>query len=182
MAKRPPLSEQSFLAHLFGPKRSPLPTGLRKRHLSGLSGDRKKVRLAAFNRMSPFSQELLSRAGLRDAYLRGEAKLSEAKAKLRPRGIVLGVAKPVRHRTLGVIIRTNHDALVARHLKTELAAEHKWYNSQHIDENVTLIPTAGADYDETLRWGYSDIKYAGREGSEYEVFVDGALRNPFWYH
>lgn len=180
MAKRPRLSEQSFLAHLFSPKKNPSPTGIRKTHLSGVKGGRSKGRLAAFNRMSPVSQELLKRSGLREAYLRGEAKLSDAKTALRPAGIRLGVAKPVRPRIPRVVIRTDLDARVAQHLKYVIRAEGRHVNERTVDRNVVYIPDD--ERVDVLDWDYGKVKYAGRKGSDYEIFVDGAKRNPFWYH
>lgn len=183
MAKRPPLSDQSFLAHVFGPKRNAQPSGIRKTHLSGTRGGRTKARLAAFNRMSPVNQELLKRSGLRDGYLRGEYKLGDAKEALRAKAVSLGVAKPRRPRTpIGPVIRTPLDERVARYLKIVIRGEGRPVNSQHVDENVKLIPAAGGSYEDTLTWDYGQVKYAARRGSEYEIFVDDTLHNPYWYH
>src|SRR4051812_27593157 len=117
MAKKPSLTDTNFLAHIFGPKRHPQPSGIRKTHLSGVKGGRSKLRLAAFNRMSPVNQEMLKRAGLREDYLKGNASLSEARRALRPQAVSLGVAKPIRVKGTGGIIYTPLDAQVAAHLK-----------------------------------------------------------------
>src|ERR1700750_76770 len=97
MAKRPGLSEDSFLAHLFSPAKTPLPSGIRKTKLKGTKGQ-SKGRVAAFNRMTPFKQEMLKRAGLRDQYLRGNASLADAKKALRPKAESKGLAKILRPR------------------------------------------------------------------------------------
>src|SRR3954463_15769083 len=94
MAKKPSFTDTNFLAHIFGPKRHAQPSGIRKTRLTGVKGGRSKLRLAAFNRMSPVNQEMLKRAGLRDDYLKGNASLAEAKRALRPQAVRLGVAKP----------------------------------------------------------------------------------------
>ena len=180
MAKRPPLSEQSFLAHLFGPKRNPQPSGIRRTSLTGLKGGRKSARLASFNRMSPVNQELLKQAGLRDAYLRGDAKLSDAKAALRPRGIQLGVAKPLRGGRPNPVNRMTLDERVALHLKSTIRAEQRLVNEFTVDRNVRFIPSDVLP--EVEHWDYGQIKWAGRPESEYEFIDQGHKRNPFWYH
>jgi hypothetical protein len=179
MTKRPTLSNQTFLAHVFSPKRNPQPTGLRKQHLSGTRGGRIKGRLAAFNRMSPVNQELLKRSGLREDYLKGTAKIADAKESLRSEAVNLGVAKPRRPSAPRVPIVTDLDRRVAGYLKYRLRGLPKT-NSQTIDANVPRIP-AGVKED-VLTWDYTAIKYAGRDGSEYETMVNGKAFNPFWYH
>lgn len=182
MAKKPSLNDQSFLAHLFGPKRNPQPSGLRKTHLSGTRGGRSKGRLAAFNRMSPVNQELLKRSGLREDYLRGNVSLGIARQSVRPQAVSLGVAKPPRPSTspLSYVIKTPLDARVAAHLKGTVRAEGRPVNDQHVDENISLAPEDVLS--PALGWSYGEFKHAGRAGSEYESLVDGKTRNPFWYH
>lgn len=177
MAKRPPLTDKSFLGHLFSPKRNPKPSGIRTVSLKGTRGGRTKARLASFNRMSPTNQEMLKRAGMREQYLKGEVTLSDAKHALRPKAIQLGVARPVRGQ---VIIRTGLDVRVAAHLKYTIRSAGRPMNPYTVDENVRFIPPS--DMPDVLEWDYSQVKHAGRTGSEYEVNVDGQTRNPFWYH
>lgn len=182
MAKRPPLNDTSFLGHLFSPKRNPAPTGLRKTHLTGTKGGRVKGRLAAFNRMSPVSQEVLRRSGKREDYLKGQSSLSEAKAALRQQAVSLGLAKPTRPKTAGRITyaRTALDAKVAKFIKDTVRSAGRPFISEHVDNNVHLIP------DDVIAqvegWDYGQIKYAGRKDSEYELYVDGMKKNGFWYH
>lgn len=180
MPRRPPLSESNFLAHVFSPRKQPLPTGLRKSILVGTKG-RNKRRLSAFNRMSAFQQEVLKRSGQRDSYLRGDSTLADAKRLLRPKAIGLGVAKPVKSRHRGVpahLIKTPLDALVARHVRAEVIAAGRPFN---ITTSVTEMQYLDAE-DDMLTWTYGEIKHAGRRGSEYEVVVSGTAHNPFWYH
>lgn len=182
MPRRPTLTDSSFLAHIFSPKKQPLPTGLRKSILVGTKG-RIARRLSAYNRMTATQQEILKRSGQRDAYLRGESTLVEAKRALRPKAIGLGVAKPVRTRrgkqpSIRHLITTPLDALIARHVRTEVVAAGRPYNAVTA---ATEIQYLVADND-MLTWTYGEIKHAGRRGSEHEVVVSGVTHNPFWYH
>lgn len=183
MVKRPPVTETSFLGHIFGPSKHPLPTGLRKTTLKAIPG-RDKRRVNAFNKLTAVKQELLKRAGLRESYLRKEASLADARNSLRPRAITLNVAKPVRPRApkpAPVPLRAARlDAMVAEHLKRTVRAAGKHVNEQTVDEQMIWLDTGSPDM---LRWDYGHIKYAGRKGSEYERFDDRNItHNPFWYH
>lgn len=180
MAKRPPLSEDTFLAHLFSPKKHAQPSGIRKTTLKGTKGQ-KKARVAAFNRMSPFNQELLKRSGQRDAYLRGEGTLANAKASLRPSAIAKRLAHPLRGKPVRGGQPTNLDIRVASYLKYKLAGNVEKYNPETIDNENEYL---GLNADEgMLRWDTGRIKAAGKHGSEYEVIgPDGKVHNPFWYH
>lgn len=184
MPRRPQLSDTSFLGYIFSPKKNPKPSGLRKIHLSGTKGGRNKGRLAAFNRMSPASQELLKRAGLREEYLRGQASLGQAKGILREEGVRLGVARPSRTSTnrpyQSYTSRTSLDIRVAAHLKSVIRSADKPLNTFTVDRNAPLIPVN--DLSDVLGWDYSQVKYAGRPASEYELVVEGKRVNPFWYH
>lgn len=189
MAKRPALTEQSFLAHLFSPKRNPLPSGLRKTTLVGTKGGRTKARLAAFNRMSPASQEMLKRSGKREAYLKGETSLSEAKKSLREVAVNLGVAKPLpkakrKAARVSSSNRSSLDARVFNHVREKLRNAGKAVNETRLDEGIALLDDDVAE-DIVRRgreWDYGKIKAAARQGSEIEVMVDGHVRNPLWYH
>lgn len=181
MAKRIPLSEQSFLAHVFAPKRNPLPSGIRKTTLKGTRGGRTTGRLAAFNRMSPFNQELLKRSGQREAYLRGQASLADAKAALRPKAIAANLAKPLRSAKKIASGRiTALDRMIAEHLKRTVRAEGKDVNDRTVENQMVWLDNGT---DAMTTWSYGQVKYAGRKGSEYErVDTEGVTHNPFWYH
>jgi hypothetical protein len=182
MAKRPSLSDQSFLGYVFSPKKNPLPSGIRKSRLVGTQGGRTKGRLAAYNRMSPANQELLKRAGTRDAYLKGEGTLADARRTLREKAVQLGIAKPLRPRppkTGNFIIRTDLDKRVAGYLKQTLIDAGASINPRTIDANVPFIPDQVLP--DVLGWDYGQIKYAARQGSEYVTVIDGKTRNLFWY-
>jgi hypothetical protein len=180
MAKRPALNDTSFLGHLFSPKKNPLPAGIRKTHLSGTRGGRTKARLAAFNRMSPTSQELLRRSGKRESYLKGETSLSEAKASLRQAAVSLGVAKPLpKRKNTGRVTRTALDIKVAAYITETVRNAGRPVNQARVDENVVFIPDDVIG--DVPKWDYGHIKYAARKGSEYEIDVEGMKRNGFWY-
>jgi hypothetical protein len=181
MPKRPTLSADSFLAHIFSPKKHAQPVGLRKTHLSGRQWN--KRRLAAYNRMTAVQQETLKRAGTRDHYLKGESTLAEAKRKLRETAVQLGVAKPVRTRTpkpARPLTRAERlDKLVADHLIRTIESAGKEVNLRTVNEEMPAL-----DFEEgMLRWSYGKIKYEGRKGSDYEYTgEDGRVHNPLWYH
>lgn len=188
MAKRPSLSDKSFLAHLFSPKKNALPSGLRKITLKGLGGGRKAARLKSFNGMSAANQEVLKRSGLRDAYLKGDASLADAKSVLRPQAIALGAAKPVRVRGRvsretslpSKLMRTALDIRIAAHLKTTVRAEGKNVNDRTVEQEMIWLDNGSEDM---TKWSYGQIKYAGRKDSEYNRWDDdGVKHNPFWYH
>jgi hypothetical protein len=180
MTRRPKLSDQSFLGHLFSPRKYGQPTGIRKTTLKGTQGQ-KKGRIAAFNRMLPFKQELLKRSGTRDSYLRGETTLADAKTALRPKGIAAGVAKPVRGSQKPVRMTTDLDRRIERYLKIKLPGNVEKYNPRTIEAQNPFLGDMAEEG--MLRWDLGEIKYAGREGSEYEtVDANGVTHNPFWYH
>jgi hypothetical protein len=182
MPKRPPLNDKTFLAHVYSPKKNPAPSGIRKTTLKSLAGGRSKARLNAFNKMSPVNQELLKRSGMRDAYLKGQASIADAKRTLRDKAVDLKIVKPLRSRktaTKGRVL-TSLDKMIATHLKTTLRAEGKNVNDRTVEAEIVYL---GDNADtQILKWDYGRIKHAGRRGSEYEVEVDGATHNPFWYH
>lgn len=182
---RPELNQQTFLSHLFAPKKNPKPTGIRKTRLTGTRGGRKKGRLAAFNRMSPLNQELLKQSGQREAYLRGDVSLTNARQQLRATAVTLGIARPPRipqpPPALFVGTRRQHvEALVARHLKRTYAGAGKKYNARKIDERVPSIPDYVIDYVES--WDYPELRQAASPGSPFEVIEGNARYNPFWYN
>lgn len=183
MANRPALTESSFLGFLFRPSKNKQPTGLRKTSLTGRAG-RNPRRLRAYNRMSAVQQETLKRAGQRDAYLKGESTLADAKRSLRQTAVQLGVAKPARPRARAPIAKASPsrrdrlEAMIQRHLRTAIVDAGKQWNQQTSDAEIVYLDPEN----DMLDWDYGQVSYAGRRGSEYETFVDGKLHNPFWYH
>src|SRR4051812_49430576 len=181
--QRPILSDTSFLAHVFGPKRNPKPTGIRKsKPLKGVKGQT-KVRIAAFNRMSPVSQELLKRSGLKESYLRGQTTLSDAKRVMHAQAATLGLAKPGQPAVIRVprplTRREQIDYQVARHIKITLAHSDKRFSPQGIDARVPHIPDYIVEHVKT--WDYNQISAAAGTGSPFEIIEEGTRFNPFWY-
>lgn len=181
---RPILSDTSFLGYLFAPKKHEKPAGIRKVKLSGTKG-RTKGRLAAFNRMSSTNQELLKRAGLRDAYLRGDTTLVEARRSIRPQAVSLGIARPLPLPTTTTRIapvlsrRQQIDLINARHIKRVVAGAGKKFNGPEVDRRVRFIPD---DFVEDIRdWNYDQIRGAASNGSPFETIEENARFNPFWY-
>lgn len=180
MGKRPALNDSTFLSFVFHPSKSAKPTGLRKTTLKGTKG-RKKARLASYNRMDAVKQAILAKTGSRDAYLRGDITLIQARGKLREQAVALGVAKPVRQRNRPIIadrFQSSLDKLIQQHLKTTVVAAGRPFNQRTSDREIYYIEPS----EDMLGWSYSKIKYAGRKGSEYEVVESGTTHNPFWYH
>lgn len=182
MPQRPKLSFTSFLANLFSPAKNLLPTGLRKRPVKAASS-RKSVRVAAYNRMSAQKQEMLFQSGLREAYLRGDATLRDAKEALRPKGIAVGVAKPLRNKRV-VDRRARRralDAFIAAHLTHVIRDAGRPARDDTITKGVQYIPDE--EYEAARYITYTELKYKGRKGSEYEIILpDGTVYNPYWYH
>jgi len=183
MAKRVPLTENSFLAHVFSPKKAPLPSGLRKTTLTGLKGGRTKGRLNAFNKLSPFNQEILKRSGQRDAYLKGETTLVKAKQALRPAAVNLGLAKPVKRRTpaykpAGGTL-TGLDRMIQARFLDKIRDSGRPVNRNTVEKEFVWLDNGTSDM---LTWQAAEFRRAGSEGSEYEIIIDGVTHNPFWYH
>lgn len=178
--KRPSLTEDSFLRHLFSPKKNPLPTGLRARAIAFTKG-RKKARVASYNRMSAKSQELLKRSGLRESYLKGEASLSDAKAVLRNTAVNKGFARPSRTPKATTISRSSSlDVAVAAHVIRELRDSGRHVNPDHVHRNVRFLPEDVKD--QARKWGVGQIRaYAGDESNRVEVDFQDAPYNPLWY-
>lgn len=178
MAKRPKLSEDSFLKHLFAPSKNPLPSGIRKRKLVGTKG-RTKRRLAAYNRMSGANQELLQRAGLRDEYLAGNATLSDARRTLRTTAVEKGIAHPLRQPVTGGPSRSLDD-LVAGYVYRSMTGDLRpTVNYDHIRSNITHLPPNVKP--NVLKWSPGKIKaYASND--ENKVWNGNTHINPLWYH
>lgn|SRR6478735_5028854 len=180
MTKRPPLSEDSFLKHLFSPKKNLLPTGIRRRPLAFAKG-RTKARVASYNRMSATSQEVLRRSGMRDAYLKGEGTLSDAKRALRGKAVEKGFAKPLKPKLrLGAPYESALDNRVAAHVAKTLRTTGRNVNVHRLAVGVKHLPHDVKP--EVEYWTVGQIRaYAG--DSENLVIIPGYAHpiNPLWY-
>lgn len=201
MAPRPKLTADSFLAYIFHPKKNPQPSGLRKTTLTGLKGGRKKTRLNAFNKLTADKQAILTRSGSRDAYLRGETTLTEAKAKLRPEAISKGITKPVkarapkttpRKRDLGEGWRVFHHLNnLNTHEKKDPRAVAAFVNLMNDEQrqralsftrwDQVLAASTGKRPEQVPRSRRVDIQGILHDENDV-VYIDDHAFNVFWYH
>lgn len=178
MVKRPALTEDTFLRHLFSPKKNPLPTGLRARALAFTKG-RTKARVSAYNRMSAASQHLLKQSGMRDAYLRGEVSLKDARGTLRQKAVSKGFAKPLRVKVTEPYKRTPLDIRIGAFVTQTLRDGGKAPNVGKVYERVAYLPDRVKE--RIQHWGIGQIKaYAG--DSDNIIIIDGIEINPLWYN
>lgn len=183
--RRPKLNDSNFLAHLFAPKKNPLPTGLRKRDVKG-GKDAKATRVRSYNKFSAAQQEVLKRTGLRDAYLAGNTSLADAKRTLRLKAVDAGIVKPLksRIRTATPTVGRDDGWEVFHHLNTLNGLESK-KDPRTIGKLVNYM--TGAQREKALRMKtQTDIVIAARvkardDSSDY-VLLDGKEVNVFWYH
>lgn len=181
VAKRPSLTDESFLAHLFSPKKNALPTGLRARPVAQTKG-RKVARVNAYNKMSAVKQEVLKRSGQRDAYLQGKATFVEARKKLRDVAVGKGVVKPVRRRgpkpPVKISRRDALDAMIAQHF---VAALKRGETRQEVDPQGVFkrVPYI-QENDLELLDRQTIIDRAS--DPQYIMTVNGHEFNPYWYH
>jgi len=191
---RPRLSLTSFLAHVFSPKKNPQPTGLRKTALKWSKG-RRKARVSAFNRMDSVKQNVLTYAGKREAYLRGEITYTDAKRSLRNDAVQRGVAKPLRRRygqgeSRSDALKRRIADLLWKTTRPQVPTAYQRMkgltpaSKEEIEENVDRY----LDEPETemLTWGLGEFQTAARghevNGKRYLVFEGPKEHNPFWYH
>lgn len=176
--KKPRLTDKSFLAHVFGPKRNPVPSGLRERKITSTKG-RKTARVNAYNRMTRVNQELVWRSGLREQYLKGEVTLADAKRALRPKAVSFGVAKPAKPTpsTSG-----NLDDIVAGHVIRQLRTSGYTVGNKAADNIFDRVQyMKRKDREAARNWSTAQIrKYAGDPNNVVEVY--DKRFNPLWYH
>lgn len=179
---RPPFSNESFLGHLFSPRRNPLPTGIRKHPISASKG-RVKGRVAAYNRMTPFKQEVLRLSGQREAYLRGDATFRDAKESLRGEAVQKRIAKPLRSKSRKSsrnALRRRLDTIIADRIRSLAIEKEKPFDLPRIIENVQYIPDS--EYDAAVNITYPQLILFGRDKGNEIIMPDGTVRNPYWYH
>lgn len=179
--KRPALSAASFLKHLFAPKTNPLPTGIRKRALKGAKGQ-SKARIAAYNRMSGASQEILRMSGMRDQYLKGEASLADAKKGLRQQAVSKGYAKPTKNDIQKA--RLDKHVSSAAHVVAKTVAKlrdgGKEVNPANMLRRMAALDDASLGYISNLP--YEEIRRYAADKDQMITLPDGTQFNPLWYH
>lgn len=180
MVKRPGFTEDTFLRHIFAPKKNPMPTGIRKATLAFTKG-RAKARVASFNRMSTRNQQLLKASGQREAYLRGEATLKDARSVLRETAVSKGIAKPLRTRVREAVRPSNTqlDDFVASHVIKELRDAGKGVDAGRVRYHVPYMDTE--DKIQATRWNVGQIKAYASDRSKL-ITIDEQEVNPLWYH
>lgn len=176
--RRPALSDASFLAHIFSPKKNPKPTGLRKRILKGSKGQR-KARINAYNRMTAEKQAVIDRAGHRDSFLRGETTYTDSKRTLRETGVSQGILKPLRQRNRPISQGQQlYDDVVVDHLIDEGLDELAGWNERHVRQRLRV--TTRVTKRQILAATKAEIRRnAKRRSIEFEDEYDF---NPWWYH
>jgi hypothetical protein len=177
---RPRITEDNFLAHLFKPSKNPLPTGIRKTVLKGTKGQ-KKARINAWNKLTGRDQEIIRRAGLQDAYLRGDVNRTEAKQRLRGQAVSKGIVKPVRRRRPTESTRDDiYDTF--RHVQRVLSATGRT-NPDHLRMNAVLMSQHQRNEVRKIKTfdEYRAEADSGDEKWEY-TFNDGVSRSLLWYH
>lgn len=182
MAKRPPLSDRSFLAAVFSPKKNPVPVGLRKKKLVGVKG-RSAARLRAYNSMSALNQQVLEKSGQREAYLRGNVTIADAKRALRNTAVDLGIAKPLKPKVPVTTAKVaDPRTRVLDHLWRTLTGTttRKPVNIGALRRGTLLM--SKDQLGRALKMTAPEVKEAGNNPAE-EIELDGGKKlNPFWYH
>lgn len=181
MPNRPTLNDESFLRFLFSPKKNQKPTGLRARSLVPGKG-RAKGRVASYNRMSAVNQEMLKRSGQRDAYLKGEISLAEARKSVRQTAVDRGFARPLpgmQPRRTATARRRNLDAFVASRIVHGLRGEGRNPRVATVVRNVQWLPDDVYDRVDQMS-GRDMIAYA--TDNDNEILIGGKKFNPLWYH
>lgn len=175
--RRPALSDATFLAHTFSPKKNPKPTGLRHRILKGSRGQR-QARINAYNKMPAEKQAVIDRSGNRERYLRGEVTFSDSKKALRSLGVRLGIVKPLRPRMPKISLGQKlYDDAVIEHLKDEgLDQAERWDEK---NTRVRLARTSRPDKRVILAADRATIR---RQARRREDEFDDYDFNPWWYH
>lgn len=177
---RPNLSIDSFLRHVFQPKKHAKPVGLRKTTLKGLQGGRKKARLNAFNKMDAVKQQVLDSMGLRESYLRGEVTFTHAKQQLRSKAVQRNLVKPLRPRTPS---RRQDDAIwSARNHMLRLLPPGRT-NVRHVEENT--VHMSPQQLTNVLKIPDFEAYRTEADGfkSKWQITYDnGDTASALWYH
>lgn len=182
MPRKPALTDESFFLAIFRPKKNPLPSGLRKRPLSGLKGGRKQARLNAYNKMSAEKQELLRRSGRLDYYLRGESTYAQAKRFFRVQAESRGVIPPVKRKNLGGIRQDPHynRNLAYVHLTRLNTSSRRSQNT--ILKNVGIMTDAQTIAAQKIKNETELRTLAQGNSDEWRSQMSDDYENVLWYH
>jgi len=167
MARKPALSNQSFLQSIFQPTKYQTPSGLRKRRASNTSG-RNARRVRAFNNLTPAKQAILDKANQREAYLRGETTLAKAKNSLRAEAVRNGWAKPPTRTTS---IERHISDLVQR-------ATGRSIDPDKLHQRVNAMTPEQRREASTIT--FAELQQRASDNDNLTDTEDGDT-NPFWY-
>jgi hypothetical protein len=176
--RRPALTDASFLAHIFSPKKNPQPTGLRHRILKGSKGQR-KARINAYNKMPASKQAVIDRSGNRDKFLRGEVTYTDSKKALRESGVRQGILKPLRIRRPKISPGQQiYDDAVVEHFKDVGLDQAERWDERHVRNR--LATTQKTLKRQMLSSDRATIRRNAKRRSD--EFADEYDYNPWWYH
>lgn len=176
---RPRLTTESFLSHLFRPSKNALPSGIRKTTLKGKKGQ-KRARINSWNKMPGKNQEILRRAGLQDAFLRGDVTVTEAKRRLRIDAANQGIVKPLRRRAPSKAVSDDIYG-VFRHMDRILQTDRK--NPDHLRMNAVMMsPQQRVDVKQISTFDEFRAEASSPSERWMTTFDDGVTRSVLWYH
>lgn len=168
--KRLPSSSNDFLAHVFKPKKNERPVGLRKTYVRSTSGERNARRVRAWNKLSAVNQEILNVTGRKEAYLRGDITLPEAKRILRPIADRRGITQPLPGKQEAV------DAIVGAALQRPYHDKRRDVRIDAVERNVNRMSQRQLRAAREIRTHHDLMDLINDEDNE----TNG--RNLFWYH
>ena len=167
MARKPTLSNQSFLQSVFQPSKYQTPSGLRKRSASNIKG-RNARRVRAFNSLTPAKQAILDKANKREAYLRGETTLAQAKNSLRAEAVRNGWAKAPTRTTS---IEHHISDLVQR-------ATGRSLDPDKLHQRISAMTPEQRKEASTIT--FAELQQRASDNDNLTDTDDGDV-NPFWY-
>lgn len=167
MARRPALTNQSFLQSIFHPSKYQTPTGLKKRSASKTSS-RNTRRVRAFNNLTPAKQAILDKAGQREAYLRGETTLAQAKDSLR--------VEAIRHHWIKPSTKTSS---IEHHVSTIVQrATGRNIDPDKLHTHITAMTPEQRR--EVSGMSFAELQQRASDKDNITETEDGDV-NPFWY-
>jgi hypothetical protein len=145
--------------------------------------------------MDSVKQNVLTYAGQREAYLRGEITYTDAKRSLRNDAVQRGVAKPLRRRygqgeTRQEALKRRIADILWKTTRPQVPTSYQRMkglapaSKEQIEENVDRY--LDEPEVEMLTWDMGTFQIAAKghevNGKRYLVFDGDQKHNPFWYH
>lgn len=167
MARKPALTNESFLQSIFQPSKYQTPKGLKKRSASNTKG-RNARRVRAFNNLTPAKQAILDKANQREAYLRGETTLADAKDTLR--------VEAIRHHFIQPPTRTTS---IEHHISSIVQrATGRSIDPDKLHNRVNAMTPAQRR--EVSEMSFAELQQRASDSDNITESEDGDT-NPFWY-